>query len=42
MSDGCILDRLVAALRRDGPSQELEDSVPRDLWRRALRIVRRR
>jgi hypothetical protein len=37
-NDGAILDRLVAALRRDGPSQKLQDSVPTDLWRKALRL----
>lgn len=40
MNDGQILDKLVAALRRDGPSQRLMDSVPLDLWRKALRRVR--
>lgn len=39
-SDGAILDRLVAAIRRDGPIQKNRDSVPVDLWRKALRRAR--
>lgn len=40
--DGEILDRLVAAIRRDGPTQRLQDSVPIDLWRKALKFLRSR
>lgn len=40
VSDGAILDRLKAALLREGPTERLKDSVPVDLWRRALRRVR--
>lgn len=42
MNDGCIVDRLVAAIRRWGLTQAIKDSAPRDLIRRALRIARRK
>lgn len=38
--DGAILDALVAAIRREGTSSQLLDSVPLDLWRRAVRMAR--
>lgn len=41
MNDGAILDRLVIAIRRDGQTQRLSDSVPLDLWRKALRKLRK-
>jgi hypothetical protein len=37
MNDGAILDHLVAQLRRWGRIQRLFDSVPLDLWRKALK-----
>lgn len=37
VNDGAILDKLVEALRREGRSQRLFDSVPLTLWRKALR-----
>jgi len=37
VNDGAILDRLVATLRQTGITQRLKDSVPLDLWHRALR-----
>ena len=36
-SDGAIIDRLVALIRRYGRAQRLYDSVPKDLWAKALR-----
>ena len=41
MTDGCIMDRLVAAIRRDGLTQAIEDSAPKDLERRAARMAAR-
>jgi hypothetical protein len=35
--DGCIVDRLVAAILRDGLTQRIYDSAPKDLIRKAMR-----
>jgi len=35
------LDKLIAAIRRWGATQQLFDSVPLDLWKKALRKLKR-